>query len=246
MIKSRPHCLTSLRFVYLLKAIAFLVASSQAGEVDLFVSGGQSNAKFNKFGFGVGIERAVKAASEFSNAELVMTARGATPLIKWMDDEGNPQECYHQHFFNHTGEGKPGLLEARIQEIKDRGDTVRFRGFFWFQGEAELKPEKGGSVEKYRERFDLLLNQLAKDIGHEGWNFVLNTVAKKKAEGASEGINDVLADIANTHSRGVLHNTQEGPQRTGGGVHSYDHILVGQNNVRLFIETFISENDEPE
>ena len=167
----------------------------------MFVSGGQSNANFNKKAFGVGIENVVTQSTVFSNAEVVKTAMGGTPLIKWMDDDGNPQKFYHSIFFNHSGEGKPGQLEQRIQEIKERGDIVRFRGFFWFQGEAELKPEKGGSVEKYQKRFDLLLNQLAKDIGHEDWNFVMNTVSKKKVAGASKGINDVLADIAKTNPR---------------------------------------------
>ena len=224
----------------------FFTPLSQAKEVDLFVSGGQSNANFNKKAFGVGIENVVTQSTVFSNAEVVKTAMGGTPLIKWMDDDGNPQKFYHAHFFNHSGEGRPGQLEQRIQEIKERGDIMRFRGFFWFQGEAELKPEKGGSVEKYQKRFDLLLNQLAKDIGHEDWNFVMNTVSKKKVAGASKGINDVLADIAKTNPRGVLHDTQKGPQRTGGGVHSYNHILVGENNAWLFIESFVADKVKPE
>ena len=70
---------------------------------------------------------------------------------------------------------------------------------------------------------------------------MLNTVSKKKAAGASKGINDVLADIAKSNPRGVLHDTQKGPQRTGGGVHSYNHILVGENNARLFIESFVAD-----
>ena len=227
----------------------FFTPLSQAEEVDLFVSGGQSNAKYNKFGFGVGIENVVTQSSLFSNAEVVMTAKGGNPLGNWMDDDGNPQENYHADFFNHSGKGRPGLLEARIREIKDRGDTVRFRGFFWFQGEADANGEagvddKGGSVSKYKKRFELLLEQLAKDIGHADWSFVLNTVGNTR-KAKSDGINAVLADIAKTHSKGVLHNTQEGPQRTGGGVHSYNHILVGENNARLFIEAFVTNENRP-
>ena len=227
----------------------FFTPLCHAEEVDVFVSGGQSNANYNKKAFGVGIENIVTKSSAFSNAEVVKTARGGTPLIKWMDDDGNPQECYHQHFFNHSGKGNPGLLEARIREIKDRGDTVRFRGLFWFQGEADANGEagvddKGGSESKYKKRFELLLKQLAKDIGHADWNFVLNTVGNTR-KAKSDGINAVLADIAQANPRGVLHNTQEGPQRTGGGVHSYNHILVGENNARLFIEAFMANADKP-
>ena len=111
----------------------FFTLLSQAKDVDLFISGGQSNANYKKKAFGVRIENIVTQSSAFSNAEVVKTARGGTPLIKWMDDDGTPQECYHQHFFNHSGEGRPGQLEQRIQDIKDRGDTVRFRGFFGFR-----------------------------------------------------------------------------------------------------------------
>ena len=233
-------------FTSLAGAMILVATSIPAKEVDLFVSGGQSNAKFNKFGFGVGIEKAITQSKTFSNPELVMTARGGTPIIKWMDDDGNPQECYHQHFFNHSGTGKPGLLEARIKEIKERGDTVRFKGFFWFQGEAEARPEKGGSVSKYKKRFELLLKQLAEDIGHADWNFVLNTVGKTRHTKPNENVNDVLAEIVKANPKGVVHDTQVGPQRTGGGVHSYNHILVGENNVRLFIKTFVTDAAESE
>ena len=76
----------------------FLAPLSQAKVVDLFVSGGQSNANFNKKAFGVGIENVVTQSSVFSNAEVVKTAMGGTPIIKWMDDDGNPQKFYHAHF----------------------------------------------------------------------------------------------------------------------------------------------------
>ena len=108
-----------------------------------------------------------------------------------------------------------------------------------------MKPEKGGSVEKYRKRFDLLLNQLAKDIGHEDWCFVMNTVSKKKAAGASKGINDVLADIAKTNPREFF-TTPRKAHKEQVAAHSYNHILVGENNARLFIESFLAVKVKPE
>lgn len=206
----------------------------EAKEVDVFVTAGQSNAGWNHNAWFKGIRDAITKSGEFENPFVVMAhSHPGEPLPKWFN-HGSPQAYYKMDFFN--SEGALAALQGAINTIKNRGDTVRFRGLFWFQGESDGLNIKGGSVAKYAERWHGMLNLLDRDIGHSNWYYVMNTVGN-----SGEHINKELQRITKKDPRGVLFDTQKPQYKIkSNDIHGYDHYAVGVSNAELFINSFVS------
>ena len=237
-----------------LSALTYLVFFSfqsllQAAIVDVFVATGQSNAYWppsnplwyediensGTYQFGHGVQDSLIASGLFSNPTVVIDGAPGQPVAAWWYEVGGPNVLYRMQFFDATNPGS-GRLEAKWNEIIANGDTPRFRGLFWFQGESdgELTNQQDTSELDYVTRWNGLLNQLALDVGSSNFNFVVNTVGN-----SGPRINNTLTAISSADSRGVLFDTQVVPYRTNDtDIHGYDHYAVGQANAQLFINSF--------
>lgn len=124
---------------------------------DVFFMGGQSNAKVD---IAAGIEDVLRLSGQFDNPTVVWNRHSGQAISRWF--EGNAREFYDEDLFGQAGaydqDGKPqGLLES---EIWSEGGPHPFRGFFWWQGEADAS-----ASESYAPKFLGMLNQLASDLG---------------------------------------------------------------------------------
>ena len=214
--------------------------------VDVFIATGQSNAFWlvnpdysGQYLFGEGVQAALTASGRFSNPTVVKQGEPGMAIENWFKD-GAPQWAYGKNFFG-TYQGAPAALEAKIAEIEAAGNTPRFRGVFWFQGEADGvgMPNQLNTTESvYTERWNGLLSQLTSDVGTGDYFFVMNTVGN-----SGNYINSILTNITNANLRGALFNTQVVPYRTNfQDIHGYDHFAVGEANVQLFITNFVDNN----
>lgn len=229
--------------------------------VDVFIATGQSNAFYPNhqgsekyYGFGRGVRKALVASRLFSNPVVVMDGSPGHAIGSWWAIHlQGPNVNYDTQFFD-TDDSGTGKLEATIKEIIADGNTPRFRGFFWWQGESDgIGPyaEKNTSKENYEASWQGLLEQLEDDldklgVGSDGYFFVVNTVAESGDE-----INGILRSIAKSDRRGVIFDTQVAPYNVNadidepayGKLHVYQHELIGIANAELFIQTFIDQND---
>ena len=215
--------------------------------VDVFIATGQSNAYWpvnqdgevvtGTYQFGHGVQDTLVASGLFSNPVVVIDGQPGMAIAEWYTD-GAPEWLYQKQFFG-THEGATAGLEAKINEIIANGDTPRFRGVFWFQGESdgEEAGQSNTSEADYTARWNGILTQLASDLGSSDFNFVMNTVGN-----AGTRINTTLTNITNADSRGVLFDTQVAPYRTNvNDIHGYDHYAVGQANAHFFINSFVTD-----
>ena len=217
-------------------------ALAQGEFVDVFIATGQSNAYWpptmdlsaGTYQFGHGVEDALVASGLFSNPTVVIAGVPGQEIAAWHNDVG-PTGLYNQEFFDTTNVST-GLLEAQINAIIANGDTPRFQGLFWWQGEAD---GMNGTEAQYTGRWNGLLSQLASDVGSSDFKFVMNKVGN-----SGTLINDTLTAIANADPRGVLFDSQVPPYRTNpADIHGYDHYAVGEANAQLFIDTFVNPVD---
>ncbi len=240
--KNSPDLMRKSLSVFALFVCLSLQALVHAAVVDVFVATGQSNAAWpwdsenqvGTFQFGVGVQDALDASGLFSNPTVVIGGVPGQEIAAWYNDSG-ANGLYNTEFFDTTAVGT-GALEAKIAEIIGNGDTPRFRGVFWFQGEAD---GLNGTEASYTSRWNGLLGQLASDVGSNDFNYVMNRVGN-----SGTLINDTLAAITNADARGALFDTQVAPYRTNtADIHGYDHYAVGQANAQLFIDTFVRPVD---
>ena len=224
----------------------------QGGIVDVFIATGQSNAYwpvnrvgeqvFGTYQFGYGVQDTLIASGLFSNPVVVIDGQPGQHIASWFYN-AQPQWLYQKQFFG-TYQNATAGLEATINEITANGDTPRFRGIFWFQGESdgEAAGQSNTSETDYRTRWNGLLGQLASDLGSSDFNFVMNTVGNSGTR-----INHTLTAITNADARGVLFDTQTAPYRSNfNDIHGYDHYAVGQANAQLFMDTFLEDSSQPE
>lgn len=194
---------------------------------DVFFTTGQSNARWDTFAWGEGIRDTIVSSGRFENPIVVSRGHGGEPIRNWFD--GGPQFRYEADFFNALGSN--GALRNNLFAISYQGNTYRFRGLFWFQGESDGRLQE---VPQYAGRWHGMLNELGNDLGSSDWNYVMNRVGNSGDE-----INDALQSITDNDPRGVLFDTQVAPYRTDPtDVHGYDHYLVGVANANLFINSF--------
>lgn len=225
---------------------------AQSAIVDVFIATGQSNAWWGDnpddsgYLFGHGVQDTLIASGQFSNPTVVIQGEPGQSIAGWFDGLGGvigPRWIYDKQFFDSTPLDAPGVgsLEAQINAIFAAGDTPRFRGLFWFQGESDI----GDGEFLYTTRWNGLLDTLDVDLTAAGvssmdYNFVMNTVGDLGPL-ENDNMNAILADITDADSRGVLFDTQVAPYRTDfNDVHGYDHYAVGQANAQLFINSFVA------
>jgi len=228
-----------------------LTGTTHAATVDVFIATGQSNAYWpvnpdhsGTYQFGHGVQDALTASGLFSNPTVVIDGQPGMEINHWYGDTG-PNWLYEKQFFG-SYQGSTAALEAKVSEIIANGDTPRFRGIFWFQGESDGEEEGQSDTSEavYTARWNGILDELSSDLTTLGvssndFGFVMNTVGN-----AGTRINNTLAAITDADSRGVLFDTQVAPYRTNpADIHGYDHYAVGQANARLFIETFVRPVD---
>ncbi|MCH2204364.1 MAG: sialate O-acetylesterase [Lentisphaerales bacterium] len=226
--------------------------------VDVFIATGQSNAVYplyngedNKYAFGRGVQEKLTASGQFSNPTVVLAGEPGRPIAYWWAEFWpGAYNGYDSQFFdiNNNGTGK---LEAKINQILANGDTPRFRGIFWFQGESDgLGPYATAdtSQENYQARWSGLLEQLNTDLqaaglSHSDYHFVFNTVSE-----SGNKINQILTNVANTNSKGAIYDAVNSPyhdqdviiEKAYGNLHDYDHFSVGTANAQLFIDSFLN------
>ncbi|WP_083913005.1 sialate O-acetylesterase [Rubritalea marina] len=223
--------------------------------VDVFIATGQSNAVYpmdNQYGFGRGVQAALSASGEFSNPTVVLQGDGGRPIAYWWAEfwaaGGAAYTGYDRHFFDIDGSGE-GSLQAKINEIIAAGNTPRFRGVFWWQGESDgLGPYATANTTQadYQTRWDGLLAKLDADLqaaglDHTQYKFVVNTVAE-----SGDQINTILNAVADADPRGAIYDALNSPYHNQniiveaeyGNLHDYNHFAVGQANAQLFIDTF--------
>jgi hypothetical protein len=233
----------------LASSLVFFSSSNLRAEVvDIFISAGQSNAKADNMALGRGAEEFLKKSGKFSNVVVVKTAHGGK-AVSQLHYKGKLKNLFHVDFFNKTETKIPmGALEAKIAEVIANGDTPVFRGMFWWQGESNGVSQAqldSGKVPSYDDLEGIIagISEGLKEAGLDDtkWNFILNKVYRKDE---TAQVNAALAMSAES-PRGVLFDTQEGEHRTykgkGDPVHGYNHFLVGQENAKLFIETFVKK-----
>jgi hypothetical protein len=125
----------------------------QAMAADVFLVTGQSNAKIE---LSRGIEDTLRASGRFPDLKVLWINHSGRSLGTWYDMA--PRANYAADFFSLDGSGS-GLLESAMNDV---GGPHTFRGFFWFQGEADTYPD---GLQNYKNRFTAMLNRLSQDLG---------------------------------------------------------------------------------
>ena len=87
----------------------------------------------------------------------------------WYNDV--PKAGYEEDFYNDSG---TGLLQAELDNIIANGDTYRFRGFFWYQGESEIT--SATDVGLYATRFNSMLDQIQSDLSLDEFRYMIAAV----------------------------------------------------------------------
>ena len=228
--------------------------------VDIFIATGQSNAYYptdqgaeNFNGFGRGVRDALASSNLFSNPTVVIDGAPGQPIAYWWAEfisPPGPNVTYRNQFFDATG-ATTGKLEALLNSIKASGNTARFRGLFWWQGESD--GGTSGQEGQYTMRWNGFINQLNSDldtagVGSANYFFVMNTVAE-----SGTLINETLTAIANNDEKGVIYDAVGSEyfdkdivvEAEYGNLHDYDHYAVGKANAQLFINTFFLTNESP-
>jgi autotransporter-associated beta strand protein len=126
--------------------------------IDVFFMGGQSNAKID---VAIGIEDALRKSGLFNNPTIVWNRHSGQAISGWLDSS-TPRAFYDEDLFGQSGsydqDGQAqGLLET---EMNAAGAPRRFRGFFWWQGEADATASS-----TYATKFQALMSELAADLG---------------------------------------------------------------------------------
>ena len=133
-----------------------------AANVDVFFTGGQSNAVLSPWA--TSIESTLVNSGNYNNVRIVHARHSGETIANWVFEDGlggySKQANYLSDFYNPSG---TGLIQAEISDIIANGDTPIFRGFFWFQGESDT--DYAGEVNAYRDRYLGMLDMLQADLG---------------------------------------------------------------------------------
>lgn len=180
---------------------------------DVFFMGGQSNAKID---VAAGIADTLRVSGQFNNPRVVTIRHSGQPISRWFSS-GTPREFYDQDFFGLTGTyDQDGLPQGLLQTaLASPGGPHAFRGFFWWQGEADANLSAA-----YSANFLGLLDRLVADTGQtrgtgpNQWTFHLalpDDVAR-----SYEAIRAVQIDFANQNaSAGTYFDTRPYPRLNG-------------------------------
>ncbi len=172
------------KILFLLAAIGVAVSAAQAKTVNVFFSGGQSNAKAQ---WASAIASGLQAGYG-STLVMAHTNHSGNAMSQWFTTV--PQANYNTDFWNASG---TGFLQTQIHSITQAGDTAVLQGVFWFQGEGDTASNAAGyaTMDAYTNRFLGMLSQLKTDLGLT--NDIRFTLAIIDAKPGSTYDNDLAA-----------------------------------------------------
>jgi len=148
----------SLKVLFGAVALGIWASVASGATVDVFFADGQSNAKPM---WAQGIRDSLASSGAYQNVLVVDTMHSGNWLSNWWIT--GPQTNYQADFFDPSG---TGLLQQQLQSITAAGDSYRFAGLFWFQGEGDSADAFSTSI--YSSRFMSMLSQLSTDLGSVG------------------------------------------------------------------------------
>ena len=145
-----------------------------AANVDVFFTGGQSNAVLSPWA--TSIESTLVNSGHYNNVRIVHARHSGESIANWVFEDGSggysKQSNYLNDFFNPAGTGQ---IQQTLADIIANGDTPVFRGFFWFQGESDT--DYAGEINAYRSRYLGMLDLLQTDLGlGEQIDFAMATI----------------------------------------------------------------------
>ena len=153
-----------IRSIFILGIFLGYSPATLSGVVDVFFAGGQSNA--NQWWFD-GLANTLSA--HYDHFLLVTEGHSGASLNQWYDN--GPQANYIGDFYNTSG---TGALQAALNNILANGDTYRFVGFFWFQGESDTG--SAAEVNLYDTRFHAMLSQIQTDLNLDPFRYMLAVI----------------------------------------------------------------------
>ena len=173
------------RAVFLLGIFLGYSPAALSDIVHVFFAGGQSNATQWWFD---GLANTL--AARYKNFVLVSDGHSGASLSQWYDN--GPQANYASDFYNASG---TGALQVALSDILANGDTYRFDGFFWFQGETDAG--SAAAVGMYDARFHSMLGQIRTDLNLDQFHYVLAVIdANRSLISASQSeLVDALREI---------------------------------------------------
>lgn len=181
---------------------------------DVFFMGGQSNAKVD---VAIGINEVLLASGQFHNPLVVQINHGGTAISHWYSN-GIPTEFYDMDLFGVTGTyDQDGQAQGKFQRaLNSYGGPHKFRGFFWWQGEAD----SGTSASVYPTQFLGLMNKIAADSGQSigtGANqWTYHIALPDTANHIYETIRNIQIAMINTNStKGTYFDTRPYPRLPG-------------------------------
>lgn len=151
--------------------VAATCVDAHAAHRNIFIVGGQSNAKPV---FAESIRQRLDASGQFDQVSIVHSYHPGAWLSRWVGGSAsNPvaTETFQTDFFN---DSNTGALESQIQAAELAGDTWSIDGFFWFQGEGDYKHPP--AVESYESRFNWMLDQIEQRFATDPLHLVINGI----------------------------------------------------------------------
>ena len=140
---------------------------AHASHIDLFFAGGQSNAREE---WAEGIEQGLVSSGLYENVEIAFNRHPGEGMITWWrSDTAETRRANYLADFYAPGAGE-GVLEKRVREIAEAGDTYTFHGLFWFQGEGDNYADNAAGV--WAERFLGMLDTIESDFATGDLPFV--------------------------------------------------------------------------
>lgn len=138
----------------------FIAAPALAAHYDIFLAGGQSNAKPV---WSDAIEQRLASSGRYKNVEVLTSFRSGHWLTEWYEhtDAAQPRRPDYLGDFYDPSAGV-ATAEARLAQIAAAGDTYAVHSLFWFQGEGD----SGGSyaANTYEDRLSGMIESLAGDF----------------------------------------------------------------------------------
>lgn len=156
-------------FIKIFALFFFLSSSANAAVVDVFFAGGQSNATA---AWHDGLTSTLN--THYDNALVVYQNHPGKWMRYWYNDL--PKAGYQEDFYNDSG---TGLLQSQLADILANGDTYRFSGFFWYQGESEIT--SAADIGLYATRFNSMLDQIQSDLSLGEFRYMIAAVEANRS-----------------------------------------------------------------
>lgn len=148
----------------LMTSFLFLAGVAHAGIINVYFAGGQSNATVD---WAAGLEEVLQQYQPGS--VLVHQNHPGKAINRWYYQQ--PGEFYRSDFYAEQG---GGALQSALADIVSAGDSYRFAGLFWFQGESDTI--ESDDSRHYASRFTSMLAQIQTDLSLDPFTYALAVV----------------------------------------------------------------------